>query len=61
MWLTDGFLVTFLSFEWNLIRLSGPAHRIVTKLYTKLCQGVVGVKGVGVGGWGWFGSRGGGV
>ena len=36
----------FLSFEWNLIRLGGPAHKIV---YTKLCQGVVGV--VGVGGW----------
>ena len=28
-----------LSIEWNSIRLGGPSHGIVTKLYTKLCQG----------------------
>ena len=35
----------YLSFEWNSIRLGGPAHGIVTKtVHTKLCQG-------------WWGSR----
>ena len=38
-------LLTFLSFEWNSIRLGGPTQGIVTKTVTKLCQGVFGVKG----------------
>ena len=28
-----------LSIKWNLMRLGGPTHGIVTKTYTKLCQG----------------------
>ena len=36
------FLVIFLSFEWNSIRLGGPAHGIVTKTVHKT---LVGVKG----------------
>ena len=36
-------MVTFLSIEWNLIRLGGPAHGIlVTKTVHKLYQGLVG-------------------
>ena len=34
-----------MSIEWNSIRLDDPAHWIVTKLYTKLCQGVKGWEG----------------
>ena len=40
---------SFLSFEWNSIRLGGPAHGIVTKTVHKTLPGVVGVKGVGGG------------
>ena len=46
----------YLSIEWNSIRLSGPAHGIVTKTVQKFCQGVVGVSGIGGGGGrGWLG------
>ena len=39
---------TLLSFEWNSIRLGGPAHGILAKTVHKILPGVVGVKGVGV-------------
>ena len=29
--------------EWNSMRLGGPSHGMVTKLYTELDQGMVGV------------------
>ena len=47
-----------LSIEWNSIRLSGPAHGIVTKTVHKTLPGGGGVRGVrGVGGqWGWGGG-----
>ena len=50
----------YLSFKWNLIRLGGPAHEIVTNTSHKTLLGVVGVKGVGrwVGVQGWWGARG---
>ena len=44
-----------LSFEWNSIRLGGPAHGIMTKT---VCQGVVGLKGVVSGRIGGGGVRG---
>ena len=43
-----------MSFDWNSIRLGGPAHGIVTKTVYKTLPGEVGVKGEGdgrVGGW----------
>ena len=44
-----------LSIKWNLIRLGDPTHGIVTKMYTKLCQEVVWVKGWWCGGCrGWW-------
>ena len=50
--------ILLLSFEWNLIRLGGPAHGIVTKTVCKTLPG----GGRGEGGIGWVagGSRGGG-
>ena len=42
----------FLSMEWNSIRLSGPAHGIVTKTVHKTLPGVV-----GLGGWWGYGVR----
>ena len=47
-----------LSFEWNSIRLGGPAHGIVTKTIHKTLPG--GGRGQGArGGWvAWWGSRG---
>ena len=55
----------YLSFEWDSIRLGGPAHGIVTKTVHKtLPGGGRSEGGMGwVGGWGlqgWWGSRGGG-
>ena len=44
-----------LSTEWNSIRLSGPAHGIVTKTVHKLCQGRARGRG-GQGGRGWWES-----
>ena len=40
--------LSFLSWEWNSIRLGGPAYGIVTKTVHKTLQGVVGSRGVGV-------------
>ena len=39
------FIYSPLSIEWNSIRLSGPAHGIVTKLNSKLCHEVVQTEG----------------
>ena len=58
-----------LSTEWNLVRLSGPAHGIVTKNCIQNSTGVVGVRGgrvvvrglSGVGGGGGQGVVGSGV
>ena len=44
-----------MSFEWNSIRLGGPAHGIVTKTVHKTLPGSGGVKRVG----GWWGQWGG--
>ena len=42
-----------LSFEWNSIRLGGPAHEIVTKTVHKTLPGGGRSQGVGwIGGWG---------
>ena len=50
-----GELSTFLSFEWNLIRLGGPAHEIVTNTVHKTLPGGGGVVRV----WGrWLGVKG---
>ena len=52
-----------MSFEWNSIRLGGPAYGIVTKTVHITLPGGSGGRGLGVsGGWGsgWWGSRGGG-
>ena len=53
-------IVVSLSFDWNSIRLGGPAHGIVTKTVHKTLlgggggRGVVGVRGSrGGGGQGW--------
>ena len=51
---------SLLSIEWNSIRLSGPAHRKVTKTVHKTLPGVEGVGGgrVGVVGVGVVGGQG---
>ena len=44
---------SLLSFEWNSIRLCGPAHGMVTETVHKTLPGSGGGKGgMGVGGWG---------
>ena len=42
--------ITFLSIEWNSIRLGGPARGIVTKTVHKTLSGVI--SGLGSGWWG---------
>ena len=42
-------LLTFLSFEWNSIRLGGPAQGIVTKLSQNSARGCLGSRGKGWG------------
>ena len=58
-----------MSFEWNLIRLGGPAHGIVTKTVHKTLSWGGGGRGWGsrgwwgqgvVGSWEWWGLGGGG-
>ena len=49
-----------MSIEWNLIRLSGPAHGIVTKTVHKTLPGGGGGAEAGVMGCGGDGQRGGG-
>ena len=55
-------VLLLLSFEWNLIRLGGPAHGIVTKTLHKTLPrgggGQVGRGGGGQGGSGWWGQGG---
>ena len=41
-------LLHVLSIEWNLIRLGGPAHRILNKTVHKTLPGGGGVQGWGV-------------
>ena len=45
-----------MSIKWNLIRLGGPVHGIVTKTVHKTLSGMVGAQGVG----GYGGTGGGG-
>ena len=54
-------MVNSLSFEWNSIRLGGPAHGIVTKTVHKTLPGNGGGQGVGGGRVGGGGIKGIGV
>ena len=47
-WLPATLFHVFLSFEWNSIRLGGPAHGIVTKTVHKTLPGGGGGRGWGV-------------
>ena len=61
--------IILLSFKWNLIRLGGHAHEIVTKTVHKTLPGGGRVVGMGMGVWGsrlvgsrgWWSLGGGGV
>ena len=50
------YFTILLSIEWNSIRLSGPAHEIVTKTVHKTLPGGGGSQGGRGGGQGWWGS-----
>ena len=52
-------ILYILSFKWNLIRIGGPAHRIVTKTVHKTLPGSGRGEGcMGVDGWGQKGGGG---
>ena len=43
--ITGSLMLPYICLEWNLIRLGGPAHGIVTKTVHKTLPGGGGVKG----------------